>query len=287
MKKKMLIMTVAAASMLFACQRHKDNEQQALADASKQELVQALNERDQLLSLVNEVTTGLEEIKQLENIMTVTARNPEKNASQRAQLQADMASVKERIEQRQAELKVLEGKLAKANLGNTKLKETVKTLQAQIDTQLEEIETLKQQLAAAQEQIGTLTGEVGTLHSTVSTVTDERNAAKEASAQLEKALNTCYYVVGTKAELKAQKIIETGFLRKTKLMQSDFNQSSFVISDKRVLSTLPLQADKVKVLTNHPADSYELAEVNGLKVLKIKDAAAFWSLSNYLVVQKN
>lgn len=188
MKKKMLIMTVAAASMLFACQRQKDNEQQALADASKQELVQALNERDQLLSLVNEVTTGLEEIKQLENIMTVTARNPEKNASQRAQLQADMASVKERIVQRQAELKALEGKLAKANLGNTKLKETVKTLQAQIDTQLEEIETLKQQLAAAQEQIGTLTGEVGTLHSTVSTVTDERNAAKEASAQLEKAL---------------------------------------------------------------------------------------------------
>lgn len=287
MKTRSLILSVIISSVLFSCNGNKEKEQQSLAEVSKQELATALNERDQLLALVKEVSTGLEQIKQLENIMTVSAEHPERNANQQAQILADISSLKERIQQRKKQLEELETKLQRSTINNKELQETVEALRIQIDSQIEEIESLKQQLTAANEHIGSLNNQVDSLNTTVTTVTGERNAAQEASVKLENELNTCYYVVATKSELKSHNIIETGFLRKTKLMKSDFDKGCFVISDKRTLSTLPLNASKVKILTNHPETSYELTDENGQKVIKITNPEQFWSLTNYLVVQKD
>ena len=50
------------ASTMISCNGNKEKEQQSLAEISKQELATALSERDQLLSLVKEVSAGLNEI---------------------------------------------------------------------------------------------------------------------------------------------------------------------------------------------------------------------------------
>lgn len=287
MKTRNLILSIVISSVLFSCNGNKEKEQQSLAEVSKQELATALNERDQLLSLVKEVSTGLEQIKQFENIMTVSAGHPEKNTSQQAQILADISNLKERIQQRKKQLEELETKLQHSTINNKELRETIEALQVQIDSQIEEIESLKQQLTAANEHIGALNNKVDSLNTTVTTVTGERNAAQEASVKLENDLNTCYYMIATKQELKSHHIIETGFLRKTKLMKSDFDKGCFIISDKRTLNALPLNVSKVKVLTNHPETSYELVDENGQKMIKITNPEQFWSLTNYLVVQKN
>lgn len=287
MKRRHLFISLALATMLFSCNGNTETEQQSLAEISKQELASALNERDQLLSLVKEVSSGLNEIKQLENIMTVAANQPSETPGQKNQILTDIASLKEKIQQRKAQLNELENKLRKSTINNKELKETIEALRTQIDSQIEEIESLKQQLTAANEHIGTLNSAVDSLNTTVSTVTGERNAAQEASVKLENELNTCFYVIATKSELKQHNIIESGFLRKTKLMKGDFDKGFFVISDKRTLSALPLNTTKVKVLSNHPEKSYEILNVNGQKTIKITDPDEFWSLSNYLVIQKN
>ena len=42
---------------------------------------------------------------------------------------------------------------------------------------------------------------------------------------------------------------------------------------------------KAKIVTNHPSDSYEIeSEGDVTERIIIKDAAAFWSSSKYLVV---
>lgn len=287
MKTIHLITTVAIATMLFSCNGNKEKDQQTLENISKQELATALNERDQLLSLVKEVSAGLNEIKNLENIMAVSASQLSENPGQRTQILADIASLKEKIQQRKAQLSELEHKLHESTINNKELQETIDALKAQIDSQMEEIESLRQQLTAANEHIGALNSEVDSLNTTVSTVTGERNAAQEASVKLENELNTCFYVIAPKSELKKHNIIESGFLRKTKLMKGDFDKGFFVISDKRMLSTLPLNTKKAKILTNHPQASYELVDEAGQKVIRIKNPDQFWSLSNYLVIQKD
>ncbi len=274
-------------SMLFSCNVNNEKEQQSLAEVTKQELATALNERDQLLSLVKEVSAGLNEIKQLENIMTIAANKQYENPGQKNRILADIASLKKKIQQRKTHLDDLESKLQKSTINGKELQETIKALRTQIDSQMEEIESLRQQLTAANEHIGALNNAVDSLNTTVSTVTGERYAAQEASVKLENKLNACFYVIATKSELKKHNIIESGFLRKTKLMKGDFDKDFFVISDKRTLTTLPLNATKVKVLSNHPENSYELIEENGQKNLKINNPDKFWSLSNYLVIQKN
>lgn len=150
MKIKHLIIPLTLTSMLFSCngQQEKD-QQQSLEEISKQELVTALEERDQLLALVKEVSVGLEQIKQLENIMTIAAAHPTENMGQKAQILTDIASLKEKIQQRKAQLQDLENKLQKSTINNKELQETINALRIQIDSQIEEIESLKQQLIAA------------------------------------------------------------------------------------------------------------------------------------------
>lgn len=287
MKTKHLFILMVLTSMLLSCNVNNEKEQQSLAEVTKQELATALNERDQLLSLVKEVSAGLNEIKQLENIMTIAANKQYENPGQKNRILADIASLKKKIQQRKTHLDDLESKLQKSTINGKELQETIKALRTQIDSQMEEIESLRQQLTAANEHIGALNNAVDSLNTTVTTVTGERYAAQEASVKLENKLNACFYVIATKSELKKHNIIESSFLRKTKLMKGDFDKDFFVISDKRTLTTLPLNATKVKVLSSHPENSYELIEENGQKTLKINNPDKFWSLSNYLVIQKN
>ena len=63
---------IVIMSMLCSCNGNSDRRQmQSIEDVSKQELATALNERDELLSLVKDISAGIEQIKQLENVMTV------------------------------------------------------------------------------------------------------------------------------------------------------------------------------------------------------------------------
>lgn len=286
--KKLFFLALSAVLVLSACNKKSDEEaaqEQALQDASKQELATAVAERDQLLSLVNEISSGMDQIKRLENILTVTNGMKGETASQRAQIQADIAAIQQTLQQRREQLADLEAKLNKSNLNNSNLKKTIETLRSQIDSQAAEIETLRANLTEANRQIGELNTAVDSLNTTVTTVTGERDAAQQESTELTNELNTCYYVIASKKELKDHKIIETGFLRKTKLMKSDFDQNFFTTGDKRTLSSIPLHSTKAEVLTNQPAGSYTITEQGGQKVLNITNPDLFWSLSNYLVVK--
>lgn len=281
-------MSLACLAILSACDKKPEQDvttEEQLQDATKQELAAAVADRDQLLSLVNEISSGMAEIKRLENILTVSTGVNGETPSQRAQIEADIAAIQQTLQQRREQLEQLERRLQQSTLNNKNLQQTVETLRAQIDSQSAEIENLRASLDDANRQIGELHSTVDSLHTTVNTVTGERDQAQAETQELANEMNTCYYVVASKKELKEHKIIESGFLRKTKIMRSDFDQSFFVTADRRTLHTIALHSNKAKVLTNHPAGSYQIVEQNGQKVLKITNPDQFWSLTNYLVIQ--
>lgn len=287
-KLNSVIVSVSLAASLCSCGGPVEKEQQqSLMEISKQELATALTERDQLLSLVKEVSEGLRQIKELENMMTIAASAPEENANSRARILADISVVKQKIQQRKKQLKELEDSLQESTINNKELKETIEALRLQIDSQIEEIESLRLQLSTANEHIGQLNSRVDSLNTTVNTITGERDSVQTESVNLSNELNTCYYAVASKSELESHKIIKTGFLRKTKFMKGDFDKTFFNVSDKRRLDTLQLHSKKVNILTNHPQSSYKLIDQAGLKTLIITDSDEFWSLTNYLVVQQD
>lgn len=283
------IITLALTALLIAsssCSNKKEEElrqQQALNEATAEELRSAVADRDQLLGLVNEISSGMDQIKQLENILAVNAAN--ETPGQRDQILADIAAIQQTLVQRRERLAELEKKLNSSNLSNSNLKKTISQLQNQIDSQTREIESLRSNLDEAKAHIENLNTQVDSLSTTVNTVVAERDSTDNANTELTNELNTCYYAIGNKNELKDNKIIETGFLRKTKIMEGDFDHNFFTRADKRTLTQIDLNSTKAEVLTNQPAGSYSIDDLNGHKVLRITNPALFWSLSNYLVIK--
>ena len=284
--KKFVTLGLIAALGLTACDsKSKKAEDEAIAQASREELASAVADRDQLLTLVNEINQGMDQIKQLENILTVSNNIPGETMTQREQIQSDIAAIQKALQDRREKLAELEKKLASSNQSNNTLRQTIASLRSQIDSQTAEIATLKSNLGEAQQRIGHLDSVVDSLTSTVTAVTDERDIAQQESETLANELNTCYYAIGSKAELKDRHIIETGFLRKTRLLKGDFDQSFFTMADKRTLSRIALHSKKAQILTNQPEGSYVIDDDNGQKNLVITNPDAFWSLSNYLVIK--
>ncbi len=287
--EKFITLVFAIAILFSSCGESKvpvveQQTEEKMQGASKAELSAAIAERDQLIDLMNKISSDMDQIKQLENILTLSNTNGE-IPSQRQEIEANIAAIQETLESRREQLAELEARLNQSSLNNRTLQNSIENLRNQIDSQSAEIETLRANLEDANLQISELNIAVDSLTTTVTTVTEERNLAQEETTELANELNVCYYVAASKKELKSHKIIETGFLRKTKLMKGDFDQSFFVTGDRRTLTTIPLYTKKAKVLTNHPESSYRIIEQQGQKVLRITNPDLFWSLTNYLVIQ--
>ncbi|MDE6269652.1 MAG: hypothetical protein K2M12_02200 [Muribaculaceae bacterium] len=286
--KKTYLLALALPLVLGACSKTNESDeahQQAISDASKIELQNAVADRDQLFLLVNEISQGMDQIKALENILTVNTNAGNETPSQREQIKADIAAIQQALQERREKLADLEKRLNSSNLTNNNLRNTIATLRNQIDTQANEIVALKNNLTEAQERISQLNTAVDSLNTAVTNVTEAKEQAEQETVDLANELNTCYYAIGSKKELKENNIIESGFLRKTKIMKGDFDRNFFTTADKRTLTTIPLHSNKAKVLTNQPASSYVIEDQGQQKVLRITNPASFWSLSNYLVVE--
>lgn len=276
---------IIVSLILCSCGSKQEQQPQTLMDASKQELATALGERDELLGLMREIITATNQIKHLENILAVIDKQPDESHPQRARVLRDIAAIQQTLSQRREQLAILEQKLQKSGLFNNELRMTIEALRKQIDSQSSEIANLKTQLNAANEHIDTLTCQVDSLNTTIFSVNERLAATQGTATRLENELNACYYIIASKSVLKESKILETGFLRKSKLLKGDFDKGLFVTCDKRYADSLDLQSDKARILTNHSEGSYEIVEQNGKKILHITSPEQFWDCSNYLVVQ--
>lgn len=287
--KKTLIALAAFAVLATSCENKKQKQAledaQALAAATTEELVQAVQERDELIDIVNEITQTTEQIKDMEKVVSINTNGVE--GGNNYQVIANIDAIKATLKQRRERLEELEAALKNSKTANSKLLATIETLKNQISSQSAEIESLTAKLNEANERIANLGGQVDSLATTVNTVTEQRDSVANVAKEQEALANACYYAIGSKDELKANGIIEGGgFLRKDKINSTNLNKAYFTKADRRSLSTIPLHSKKAKVITNfQPKDSYEIIDGDGQKILRILNPTAFWSLSDYLVIQ--
>ncbi|MCQ2287553.1 MAG: hypothetical protein MJZ74_00445 [Muribaculaceae bacterium] len=300
-KIKYFVLFIALTAMVPSCHQN-ENDDQHIQDSLKNELNDSLEtvlaEKDSLMTLMNDINDGMAQIKDMQNIMSAQDLNHE-SADRKAQLSNEIAQLLQQIEAKEKRLKELEKRLINSSNYNEEMKKTITGLKAQLKIQEDIITDLMNQLKAAHIEIATLNTRVDSLHKVNDNVTREKEdiarekaivtqekvEAQEEAAKANNELNTCFYAVGNKNTLKSNKIIETGFLRKTKILEGDFEKSYFTKADKRTLNKIDLRSKKVEVMSKHPADSYTIEETPNGKVLHITNSAKFWELSNYLVVK--
>lgn len=285
--KKLASIAVASLCILSACHNKSENaESQVQTPTTADSLRVALADQDSLLSLMNEVADGMAQIKQMENILSSSNDLTAESSDRRQQIRNDMQVIQQTLQMRRDRLAELEKKIQNSSSNNATLQKSIATLKQQIADQESTIGQLRGELEKAHIHIEQLTANVDSLNTEVASVTAAKDQAEQTATTLTNELNTCYYAIGSKQELKDHKLIQTGFLRKTKIMPEDFEMNYFTTGDKRTLNSIDLHSRKAKVLTNQPADSYTITDApNGNKVLKIQNPARFWSVSNYLVIQ--
>lgn len=283
--KRLFIIPVLFSALLASCGKEQKSVQPSLMEASKQELADAIEERDQLLALVKEIAESMEEVKNLENIISSGNQKDLATGKNYSKIIDDISGIQETLRRRQRQLSEMGNNLEESSRYNNELKGVICTLRKQVDSQLESITRLKIQLSEAEADIDRLNKEVDSLNTKVQAAYDDNEQIATSSRRLVDELNTCYFVVATKNELKKHNIIETAFLRQTKILTNDFDRSFFIVNDRRSLDTINLNSSKSKILTNHPEDSYEIIEKNRNQSLHITNPEKFWSLTNYLVIQ--
>ena len=294
MYKTKLFSALALCSLVAissACSKNEqtaksdDQDSQKIAGASKEDLEQAVSDRDELLSLVNEISNGLADIKNLENIV---ASDGSETPSQKAKIRQDIAAIQAALTDRRQRLEELEKKLSSSNVYTSKLSKTIESMKLQIENQTKEIASLTQQLSDAKAEIGSLNNQVDSLNNTVADVSGQRDVAQQEATNYNNQLNEVFIAIGNKKELKENRILEKKFLSKTKILTGDFNQKFFSTQDKRTYEGQVLYgAKKAEIKTNQPKDSYTLSKQGNNMVLKVLNKDRFWSNTSYLVIQIN
>lgn len=266
--------------------KQKLEQSEAKNTVLSDQLQQTLATQDSLFALINDITDGMTQIKEIERIVSTSGSLTSESPSRKEQLRSDMAAIQQALQERRQRLEELEKQLKATSGNNSTLLTTISNLKAQIAEQQTEIRTLNNQLAEAGVKITQLGTQIDSLNTAVAQVTESRDQAEQEAEAIANELNTCYYVIGSQDELKKNKIIETGFLRKTKVLPTDFSTEYFTRADKRTLSDIPTHSKKAKVMTNQPQDSYTIIEdASGQKIVRISNPTKFWSISNFLVIK--
>ena len=280
--KKLFIVALAIAGMA-SCDQNKQTADEATRQ--RDSLLQVINQKDdemnELMDCVNEVQDGFRRINEAEGRITVQNGNPE-TASSRGIIQENMQYIQDVMKQNRELIAQLQDKLKNSTLNVKSLERTIQNLQAQLESQSQRIQELEASLAEKNIVIAEQGDQIDNLNENVNNLTQENRQKSETLATQDKDLHTAWFVFGTKAELKEQKILKDGDVLKT----GDFNKDYFTQIDIRVVKEIKLYSKSAQLLTTHPAGSYTLQkDQKGEYVLRITDANKFWSISKYLVIR--
>lgn len=272
---------ITAGLFLSSCGGGSNAEVEKLK--SENELLKKdLTERDES---VNEFMRSFNEIE--ENLRAVQQKERQLNASNvknsaelggdaKSRIESEIQSINELMEKNKNQLAEVQKKLKKSNFKIGEFEKTISRLEQSISEKDAEIVALNEKLVALNYQVEGLNRSLDSLH------TDTKSKADQL-VQKDDQLNEVYYAIGTKKELTANGVLtkDGAFSGAGKGKKLDFNSGYFTKIDSRTTSEVSVNAKKAKLLSSHPAASYELT---GAKLV-IKDAAAFWKASKYCVIE--
>jgi len=281
--KKFFILALSVVTMASCDQFGKQSSDEVSRE--RDSLLQVINQKDEelndIIGCINEVQDGFRRINEAEGRITVADGNAE-SASARGIIQENMEYIQQAMKQNREMIAQLQERLKTSNVNAKALERTIQSLQEQLESQNQRIQELEASLAEKDILIAEQGEQIDNLSDNVNNLTQENRQKSETVAAQDKDLHTAWFVFGTKAELKEQKILKDGDVLKS----DEFNKDYFTQIDIRVVKEIKLYSKSAQLLTTHPAGSYTLQkDEKGEYVLRIVEANKFWSVSKFLVIR--
>jgi len=236
----------------------------------------------------NEIEANLKFIKEKRNQISMIQSEGGKNRKQL--LVEDVKLMDNMLEESEKKIAELQGKLKKSGLNLASYEKRLKVLTESIESQNIEIAELKKVVEDKNVSLAVLNTKVDSLGLDIKDKVDSITFKQQVIVERTNTLNTAHVVTGTFKELKAEGILdrEGGILGmgSNKAIQENFDSKNFTELDIRDTKTIPVNAKKAVLISEHPNNSYKLVEENGqIAYLEINDPQEFWRISKYAVIQ--
>ena len=279
--KKLLVLVLCMTALVACNQKNSKAEDLRLAqqsDSLNRIIAQKDNEINDMMSTMNDIEEGFRAISAAENRVSVARKG--EGASSQERIRENMQFIKQTMQQNRELISKLRNQLRQSTVKGDELRRMLDNLTQQMEEKDSQLKALQAELEAKNIQIGELTEKVTDLSTDVSNLKEESTQKSQTISTQDKQLHTAWFVFGTKKELKEQHIIEDG-----EVLRSNFNRDYFTKIDIRVDKEIKLYSRSAKLLTDHPASSYQLnRDANKQYTLRITNPQEFWSTSKYLVV---
>lgn len=261
------------------------SERDSLRQISKRQERQ-INNLDELVQIVN---GSLDSIASQEGMLFVTSKNEDGRVSKEDILN-NISRLEELISSQKVRINNLESRLAEqekigdVSYTNNRLKDILENMRRQLEQKDAQIASLKAELGKKDVDLAKLRAQSDQQARTIIELDKRATMQQEALKRQDAMLNQCYMAIASKKELEQRGIIKKGKV----VAQNALDRSKFSKVDIRKLTEITFSAKKPKLLTPMPDNAYELTtDGNHNFTLKISNPTAFWSVSNYLIIQTN
>ena len=271
--KKTAILFFTVATIIASCNNGPSRKE---LQEDKEALITELNEKDaaiaKLIETMKSIDEGFKKINEMQGRINLSSPTSEGNQNS---IERNIEYITSTLKKNKEEIENLKKQL----LGNKQISKELKAKISNLEKQLSEKSF---ELAGIQKALADKNIYIGKLDSIITDLTRANTGQELLLIAQEQELNSVWYAIGTKSELKGENILSSGDVMREK----DINLNYFTKADKRELKEINTYAKRAKLLTNHPEDSYTLERnAEKLYILTITEPDAFWSTSRYLVIQ--
>ena len=276
MKKITLFSVIVMAVFLTACNNQKNsNELQEKVDSLATVEQLEKQEVDNMVQIINAISSAMDSIQMQEKMIFNM-----KEGTPKEQVLTKIKAFQELLAQKQAEID-------KLTVNNKENKNVLANLTKLVENLKEEVNAKAVQIEKLRKLVEVKDANISSLKSDLRQVTEIAEDLQDQNYIQEQKLNTVYYIVGTKSELKDKGMLKGGFLSKKKADYANLDKSKFTETDMRGFVKLVIESKNPKIITEKPASSYTLTKNNdGTTTLQITDAQTFWGTSPFLIIQK-
>lgn len=285
--RKFFLFVILTVALLTSCTNNSQEKSELMSQLDSLKMENQKKEKDinDMMSYVNLLADGLDSIAKQEDILFNSNKGREGVIVNREQLKKNLDAFENIIIQQKQRISQLADSLKAKGENLNKLQVLVDYLNQQLEEKDRVIKSLREDLGNNKVNIANLQRKVRSLSESNTELASKVETQSTALAAQTEIINECYVKIGNKKTLSALGIITGGLLKKTKINPNAINQSQFTKVDIRYFTEVPLQSSKPEILTQMPSSSYKIEKTGkNSSVLYVVDPAAFWSLSNYLVI---
>lgn len=274
--KRIIPILLAAVAFISSCNEFIDKSADKKLIEQNDSLKIVIEKRDssinEMLECIRIVEEGFADINKAQGRIDIAGNNEQ---SRENRLKEDIEYITLQLNKNKEYIERLRAILAENSSATKELKATIERLETALEQKNIEIADLYEKLRNKELHISRL-------DTIIDNLTRHNTAQEIALMENEKAMNSVWYVIGSKKELKKEKILSSGEV----MLNSSANKGYFTKADKTNLNEIKTYSRKAKILSTHPEDSYRLEkDANKNIILRILNSDSFWSITRYLVIQ--